>query len=456
MYSPYPIYDRSGVDDDVDLSPIVDQTTCVTKDVEIKPSKPTNMNTSLQMKATLVIGSLGLALLASLLVLVAVGSAFPAIVSPGLLALTFGLRHAVDADHIAAIDNVTRKLVQDGQQPLTVGLFFALGHSTVVVIMCIVVAWTSGYAAERIPDFARIVGLWGASFSSCVLLIFALFNGLTAVRLFRKWRQVRKASATANSAVSTAHEHDDGEGYHTHVIAVVADENITIEGPGCLTTSPCCRFIFASINRPWKLYPVGFLFGLGFDTATEVSLLAVTAAVGASDADLPWVVTLVLPLLFTCGMSFIDTLDGIFMLWAYGWASLDAALQLWFNFSLTAISSFIALAIACVQVLGILQEELQLSGPVWIPVIAIGENSEYVGTFIIGVFVLSLAAASLYAKIYLCRDPTAVASQAVTGGTTSEGQQADQLISACEEQGAVQASNADRSDHDATEDWLSL
>lgn len=341
------------------------------------------------------VGCVSLALISSLVVLVGVGASFPTIVSPGLLALSFGLRHAVDADHIAAIDNVTRKLVEDNQQPLLVGLFFSLGHSTVVIVMCLLVAWSSGYAAGRIPDFARFAGLWGASFSSCVLFLFGVFNGCAAWRLWRQWRRLR-ALDRAGGVAEMVHTHD-GETRHTHVVSVVADDDIRVEGPGFLTKSVCCRRIFASIDRSWKLYPVGVLFGLGFDTATEVSLLAVTITAAG---ELPWAVTLVLPLLFTCGMSFIDTLDGIFMLWAYGWAGLSKVLQVWFSFSLTAVSAFIAFVIAFIQVLGILHEELELSGPAWDPVVALGEHSDVVGGCIVAFFVMSLAAAALFARSF--------------------------------------------------------
>eukprot|EP00931_Biecheleriopsis_adriatica_P103894 TRINITY_DN78685_c0_g1_i1.p1 TRINITY_DN78685_c0_g1~~TRINITY_DN78685_c0_g1_i1.p1 ORF type:complete len:473 (+),score=89.28 TRINITY_DN78685_c0_g1_i1:65-1483(+) len=412
MHTVYPLYDRSGVDDDDNVLPST-QGSCVEADVPAKPDAPAKpLGRGIKLKAGLILGCLALVLLTSLLLLVAVGAMFPAIISPGLLALTFGLRHAVDADHIAAIDNVTRKLVEDGQMPLTVGLFFSLGHSTVVVIMCIIVAWSSGYAADRIPDFARAVGLWGASFSSTVLLLFAFFNGWTAIRLFRKFRQLRREGATE----MITHEHDE-EGQHSHAVSVVADDKVRVEGPGCLTKSPCCKLIFNSIDRPWKLYPVGFLFGLGFDTATEISLLAVTATMGASESGLPWSVTLLLPLLFTAGMSFIDTLDSVFMLWAYGWASLDLTLQTWFNFSLTAISSFIALAIAVIQVLGILQEEFELTGGFWVPVVAVGEHSDVVGGCIVAIFVLSLAIATIYAQ---CLRRPSPGQRNLTGNATEE------------------------------------
>lgn len=353
------------------------------------------------MKAAVMVGGVTIAMLASLLVLIVVGSSFPAIVSPSLLALTFGLRHAVDADHIAVIDNVTRKLVEDGQRPLTVGLFFSLGHSTVVVIVCILVASGSGYAADKYPDFTKFAGLWGPAFSSAVLLLFGIFNGWTAVRLWRKWRKLRAAGRTGTVTNSTIHEHDedDDSAAHTHVVAVDADARV--EGPGCLTKSRCCRTIFASIDRPWKIFPVGFLFGLGFDTATQISLLAVTASVGASDVGVHWSATLLLPLMFTCGMSLLDTLNGIFMLWTYGWANLDLMLQVWFNFSLTAASAFIAVVVAFFQVVGIVQEEFKLEGPGWEPVVAFGEHSDIVGLSVVAFFILSLAAAFLYGRLFL-------------------------------------------------------
>jgi len=170
------------------------------------------------------------------------------------------------------------------------------------------------------------------------------------------------------------------------------------------------------------MYPVGILFGLGFESATEISLLTVTASLSASSERLPWSATLVLPLLFTCGMSFIDTLNGIFMLWTYGWASLNLVGQVWFNFSLTAASASIAMVVAVFQILGISQEVFELEGPGWEPVVAFGESSDIVGGSVVAFFFLSLAAAFLYGQFCLQgRSDSQQDAQAVMP-TSAEGQ----------------------------------
>ncbi|KAG8463803.1 hypothetical protein KFE25_004076 [Diacronema lutheri] len=387
----------------------------------IVPTKPAGAQ--LRRKVAVVLVLVSLLLAAALATLGAVSAAYPSMLSPGLLALSFGLRHAVDADHIAAIDNVTRKLVADGQQPLLVGFWFSLGHSLVVCIACIVLAWSGAALAEALPQFGAYGGLFGASFSSLVLLLFGSYNALTALALYREWSAARAhaltspraAHGTLSSPVRVTHAHD-GQLAHTHLVTVVATPagedgaraHVRVDGPGCLARAPCCRAIFRAVDAPWKLFPVGFLFGLGFDTAIEISLLALAVGLPTRGDGVPWPATLVLPLVFTTAMCLVDTADGLLMLYSYGWASVDRALQLWFSLALTASSAVIALAVGVMQALGIVQEELALQGAGWQAVQGLGDHSSAVGGAVVGFFVLSLAGAYAYARCCLVRTPNRV------------------------------------------------
>jgi len=366
----------------------------------------------LRRRAVVLVILLCLVLAGSLALLGVLSSLYPTLLSPGLLALTFGLRHALDVDHIAAIDNVTRKLVGEGQQPLLVGFFFSLGHASVVCIMCVMLAWSSGYYASSLPLFIEYGSIVGTVVSTFVLLVFGVYNLTTAISIYRAWRFARSASARVTDvpngeprSAHTMHGHD-GQAKHTHShpIALVAHpagpdgERARVEGVGCLIHAPCCRALFRSIDRPWKLFPVGFLFGLGFDTATEVSMLALAVTLPAANNGVPWAATLILPLLFTAAMCLLDTLDGILMLWSYGWSTVDRALQLWFSLTLTATSAVIALAVGVVQALALLQKELDLDGPGWAPIAQMGVHSTELGIAVVCFFVVALAGAALYAR----------------------------------------------------------
>jgi high-affinity nickel-transport protein len=372
----------------------------------------------IRVRLALILAVITLGLAGSLVTLGAVGSSYPTLISPGLLALSFGLRHALDADHIAAIDNVTRKLVRDGRQPLLVGLFFSLGHSSVVCIICVVLAATSDTIFNAVPELQEYGSFFGACISSFVLLVYGSYNAVTAVGILKAWRRARARGRAAEPTKPPAdvasdaveptqvtHAHEDGTS-HTHLVAVVArpardggaDETI-----GCVSRTPCCRALFATIDAPWKMCPVGFLFGLGFDTATEVGLLALAIAVPARGDGVPWGATLVLPLVFTGGMVFLDTLNGLLMAYSYGWASVDRALQLWFNLTLTATSAAIALAIGILVLLGLLQSELSLEGAGWEHVAAAGDRSDVVGGAAVGFFGVAIGASALYVRYGLVR-----------------------------------------------------
>jgi len=334
--------------------------------------------------------------------LLLIGAKYPRITSPGILAFTFGLRHAVDADHIATIDNVTRKLVQDGSWPLTVGLWFSLGHSSVVCIMCIAVVIGRSFIKQQLINAERVGAIVGTAVSATMLLTIGSVNMFIAYRLLCQRQKVSRRSDTELEALERYVDHhnetlSDGEcrhhqrhhceseahDQHTHVIVVSSEAEIT--GPGFLVN--CCPRVLMLVDSPIKMFPVGFLFGLGFDTASEVALLSLAAL--APEEGVPVVCVLVLPLLFSVGMALIDTLDGLMMLWAYGWAVVDPARKIMFNLFLTASSALIAIFVGIVEVLGCLQEQFRPAGKFWHFIRVINDNFQLVGYCILVFFALS-------------------------------------------------------------------
>ncbi|KAJ3270968.1 hypothetical protein HDV01_007298 [Terramyces sp. JEL0728] len=284
----------------------------------------------------------------------------PSSVSLLVIAYTLGLRHALDADHIAAIDNVTRRLIQSGQKPVSVGFFFSLGHSTIVVIATILIAACSTAIAGKYDQYNSVSDTIGSSISAAFLLLIGVINAITVYSIIKNIRELKEKE--------------------------VDWEKVLNEG------GLFCRIfglkLFKSIDRPWKMYFVGFLFGLGFDTATEIALLAIATIQSVAGVS-PWL-TLFLPALFTCGMTLLDTIDGIAMLGVYGWAMISPQKKLFYNLFITTVSFIFALLIAVVQILGIIQSTNNLNGPFWDGVAAIeGDAFGYIGvgflcTFLIG------------------------------------------------------------------------
>jgi high-affinity nickel-transport protein len=280
------------------------------------------------------------------------------------LAWSLGLRHAVDADHIAAIDNVTRKLMQAGRRPLSVGSFFALGHSTVVVLAVAVLALAAPPLQDRLDGWREVGGLIGTLVSAFFLFAIAAVN----LAIFRStWLAFRRARA--------------GER--------VAD--VPLGG----ALARVCRPLFALITRPWHMLLLGFLFGLGFDTATEIALLGLSASQAANGLSF-WAV-LVFPALFASSMALIDTADGALMLNAYGWAFVNPARRLYYNLTITFISVVVALAVGGIELLGLLNERLGRKGLFWDSVERLNDNADVLGFMILGVFVaVWLGAIALY------------------------------------------------------------
>ncbi len=282
----------------------------------------------------------------------------PTLLGTALLAWVFGLRHAVDADHVAAIDNVVRKLMHDGGRPIAVGLWFSLGHSTVVILACIGVA-AAAAAMQASLEGARVIGgAIGTSLSAAFLLAIALVNLGILRDVWRRFRGARQGIAPA--------------------------EEDLFAGGGLLAR--LFRPVVRGVRTSWHMYPLGFLFGLGFDTATEIGLLGISATQVAQGLS-PWR-TLIFPALFTAGMALVDTADSVMMVSAYGWAAVNPIRKLWYNLTITAASVIVALLIGGIEALGLIAGKLGLAGGVWDVVSGLNDDLADFGFVVIGIFVL--------------------------------------------------------------------
>jgi high-affinity nickel-transport protein len=287
---------------------------------------------------------------------------FPVPLGTALLAYSLGLRHAVDADHIAAIDNVTRKLMQQGERPLSVGLFFSLGHSTVVVLASICVALAAATFKSHLEAVQAIGGMIGTLVSAAFLLAIAAINLTIFLGVLRTFRHVRRGGAY-----------------------VEEDMDLLLAGRGFMAR--IFRPLFEMITRSWHMYPLGFLFGLGFDTATEIGLIGIAAA--EASKGLPIWSILVFPALFTAGMTLVDTTDSVLMVGAYGWAFLKPVRKLYYNLTITAVSIVVALVVGGIETLGLIGSQLSLSGRFWDAISRLNENFGTLGYLIIGIFIVS-------------------------------------------------------------------
>ena len=295
---------------------------------------------------------------------------YPVLLSTGLLAFTLGLRHGVDADHIAAVDNVTRKLMQDGKRPVSVGLFFSLGHSTVVFIITLILAITTALITESAPGLADLGGLIGTSVSALFLYIIGFINLLVLIDIYRMFRRVTK-----------------GGTYNEETL----EQFLAQRGFMNRFFGPLVR----AIDKSWKMYPLGFLFGLGFDTATQVGILSVSAT--TSSQGMPMLYVLLLPLLFAAGMSLVDTTDSIMMLGAYGWAFVKPVRKLYYNMNITFVSVAVALVIGTIEILSIIADRWSLTGGLWDWVAEL--DFQNIGYLIIGIFLVSWVGSTLVYKI---------------------------------------------------------
>ncbi|MGA2584072.1 MAG: HoxN/HupN/NixA family nickel/cobalt transporter [Tepidisphaeraceae bacterium] len=285
---------------------------------------------------------------------------YPLLLGFAAEAFTLGLAHALDADHISAIDNVTRKLMQEGKRPMLVGFFFSVGHSTIVILLSLAIAITAARIQSRFDGLERMGNVLGTAISALFLFGIALINLLVLRGVVQTFRGVKR-----------------GEQY------VDQDLDGMLSNMGAIgrMVRPMIRLVDAS----WKMYFVGFLFGLGFDTATQVGLLGIAAAAGTQGVPI-WSI-LIFPLLFTAGMCIVDTADGILMLGAYGWAFVHPVRKLYYNMTITAVSVFIALVVGGIEVLSLVSDQFNLQGPFWDRIN--GLDFVWVGVTIIGIFVCS-------------------------------------------------------------------
>jgi high-affinity nickel-transport protein len=290
-------------------------------------------------------------------------------VGVGLTAYTLGLRHAFDADHIAAIDNTTRKLMNDGQRPLGVGFFFSLGHSTVVFVLALLLSLgiraVVGPVKDNSSALHHYTGLIGTGVSGVFLYLIAIVNVVILVGILRVFAQMRRGT------------YDEA----------ALEEQLNNRG---LLNRFFGRFT-NSITKSWQMYPLGVLFGLGFDTATEIALLVLAGTSAA--AGLPWYAILCLPVLFAAGMTLLDTVDGSFMNFAYGWAFSRPVRKVYYNITITGLTVAVALIIGTIELLGLLAEQLGWTGGFWDWISGIDLN--VIGFVVVGMFVVTWVVALL-------------------------------------------------------------
>ena len=289
-------------------------------------------------------------------------------VALGITAYTLGARHAFDADHIAAIDNTTRKLINEGQRPLSVGFFFSLGHSTIVFVLAALLALgirgLSGAVEDDSSVLSQVTSAIGPTVAGTFLVLIGILNLIVFVSIVRVFLRMRHG------------EYNEQQ----------LEEQLNSRGFMNRFYGRATR----AIKKPWQMYPLGLLFGLGFDTATEVALLA-TAGSAATAGGIPFYAILCLPILFAAGMSLLDTIDGAFMNFAYGWALAKPVRKVFYNITITALSVAVALIIGTIELIAVLSEKLSLTGGVWDFFSGIDLN--YVGYAIVALFVATWAIA---------------------------------------------------------------
>ena len=297
----------------------------------------------------------------------------PTLLGTAFLAYVLGLRHAVDADHIATIDNVVRKLMQEGKRPIAVGLFFSLGHSLSIALAVGAIAATAFALQGRFANFKAVGSLIGTGASAFFLLAIAAINLVILRHVWASFRRARRGEAVAD------HELD-----------------LLLSGRGLL--SRLFRPLFRMVSRSWQMFPVGFLFGLGFDTATEISLFTVAAS--QASGGMSFATVMIFPALFTAGMTLVDTTDSVLMVGAYGWAFLNPLRKIWYNLTITAISVLVAVLIGGIEALGLIAEKLGLEGGFWGMIGDINGGLANFGYLVVGVFVVSWAVSYLIYRLW--------------------------------------------------------
>jgi high-affinity nickel-transport protein len=285
---------------------------------------------------------------------------YPALIGLGFVAYMFGLRHAFDADHIAAVDDTVRYMLQKGEKPLGVGFFFSLGHSTIVFALAVAITFAAATVKQDMPALQNLGGIIGASVSGTFLWIIGILNLLVLLDILKVWGQAKTGK----------HSHD-------HLEELLSQRGFINRLFG--------GRLQKVINHSWQMYPLGLLFGLGFDTASEVGLLAMTA--GASAGNLPVPAVLSLPILFAAGMSVMDTTDGVLMSKAYNWAFINPLRKIFYNLTTTSLSITVALVIGSIELLQVLTTMLRLKGPFFNFIGGLDFGS--IGYIIVGLFLLA-------------------------------------------------------------------
>ena len=286
----------------------------------------------------------------------------PTLLGTAVLAYVLGLRHALDADHIASIDNVVRKLMQEGKKPVAVGLFFSLGHSLAIAAAVAGIAAAAFALEGRFQKFKSVGSIIGTGASAFFLLAIAAINLVLLRGVWRSFRRARRGEPVAEQEL-----------------------DLLLSGRGLL--SRLFRPLFRMVTRSWQMLPVGFLFGLGFDTATEISLFTVAAS--QASGGMSFGTVMIFPALFMAGMTLVDTTDSVLMVGAYGWAFLNPIRKIWYNLTITAISVVVALMIGGIEALGLIAGKLELEGAFWDVVGDLNQGLANFGYLVVGVFVAS-------------------------------------------------------------------
>ena len=287
----------------------------------------------------------------------------------GMTAYLLGLRHAFDADHICAIDNTTRKLMADGKRPLTDGFFFSLGHSSVVLGLVLLLTVGAhaliGPVTRSASGFHLVAGTVGTTVSGAFLYLIAVLNVMVLIGILGAVRRARRGRINESELA----------------------QELAAGGPA----SRVYRRLTRAVRHPWQMFPIGFLFGLGFDTASEVALLFLAA--GAAWSQLPFYAVLCLPILFAAGMSLLDTIDGWFMSFAYGWAFTSPVRKVYFNITITSLSVLVALVVGTIELLSVLADRLGLTGGAWHLLTTMNLNA--LGVIVVALFVVTWVVALL-------------------------------------------------------------
>ncbi len=286
----------------------------------------------------------------------------PTLIGTALLAYVLGLRHAIDADHIAAIDNVVRKLMAEGKRPFSVGLFFSLGHSLAIALAVAAIAATAFALQNDFRELKSIGSVIGTAASAFFLLAIAGINLVILRGVWRSFRRARRGEPVAEQEL-----------------------NLLLSGRGFLAR--IFRPLFRMVSRSWQMFPIGFLFGLGFDTATEISLFTVAAS--QVSGSMTFGTIMIFPALFAAGMTLLDTTDSVLMVGAYGWAFLNPIRKIWYNLTITAISVVVALLIGGIEVLGLIAGKLGLEGAFWNMFDDLNAGLANFGYLVVGIFIAS-------------------------------------------------------------------